>query len=214
MAGVQEYTRPAEFFPIESMLISEFFNQHETILDIGCGAGRTTVSLTRAGYRVQAVDLSKKLLDAARAACPDVEFRQADVRKLPFPNNYFCQALFSFNGLDQLHPIDDYLEALIEVRRVKPGGIFIYSGHNILGRFGRHLKSLREFLAVSLRVHPRFLRLHCMVHNRWSGIGGMPNPLVNSSHSPPLHLFTNHCIRRQDLRRLLSGLAMKNRCDG
>jgi SAM-dependent methyltransferase len=154
------YDKPEELFPIERVLFTEFFNCQAPLLDLGCGGGRTTYRLVEDGFQVVGVDLSEPLLEAARARCPGVEFRHADVRSLPFKDESFNQALFSFNGLDQVHPIEDYLKALEEIGRVlKPGGVLIYSGHNIIGRFGRHLRTIREFASVMLRVHPRFLLL-------------------------------------------------------
>ncbi len=159
-AALAEYDKPGELFPIEYILFTEFFNMAVPLLDIGCGAGRTTYRLLENGYKVVGADLSETLLEAARARCPGIEFHHADVRCMPFKDESFSQVLFSFNGMDQVHPIEDYLKALKEIRRVlSPGGILIYSGHNIIGRFGRHLRTLREFASVTLRVHPRFLRL-------------------------------------------------------
>jgi ubiquinone/menaquinone biosynthesis C-methylase UbiE len=159
-AALAEYDKLGELMPIEGVLFAEFFNPHEPLLDIGCGGGRTTYHLMKKGFKVVGVDLSETLLEAARARCPGIEFHHADVRFLPFEDESFSQALFSFNGMDQVHPIEDYLKALNEIRRVlKPGGVLIYSGHNIIGRFGRHLRTLREFASVTLRVHPRFLKL-------------------------------------------------------
>jgi SAM-dependent methyltransferase len=159
-AALAEYDKPCELMPVEEVLFAEFFNPHEPLLDIGCGAGRTTYRLMKNGFKVVGADLSETLLEAARARCPGIEFHHADVRCLPFEDESFSQALFSFNGMDQVHPSEDYLKALRDIRRVlKPGGILIYSGHNIIGRFGRHLRALREFASVTLRVHPRFLFL-------------------------------------------------------
>jgi SAM-dependent methyltransferase len=159
-AALAEYDKPGELMPVEELLFAEFFNPGEPLLDIGCGAGRTTCQLVEKGFKVVGVDLSETLLDAARARCPRAEFHHADVRYMPFEDGAFSQALFSFNGMDQVHPIADYLKALKEIgRTLKPGGILIYSGHNIIGRFGRHLRTLREFASVTLRVHPHFLSL-------------------------------------------------------
>jgi ubiquinone/menaquinone biosynthesis C-methylase UbiE len=157
-AALAEYDKPGELTPIEEILFDEFFNPDERLLDIGCGAGRTSYRLMEDGFEVVGVDLSETLLEAARTRCPGAEFRHADVRDLPLEDQSFSQALFSFNGMDQVHPIGDYLKALKEIGRVlRPNGILIYSGHNIIGRFGRHLRTLREFASVTLRVHPRFL---------------------------------------------------------
>lgn len=58
-------------------------------------------------------------------------FRQADARSLPFPDAAFDIVLFSFNGLDPVPP-ESRATALAECARVlKPGGWFIYSGHNL-----------------------------------------------------------------------------------
>ena len=159
-AALAEYDKPCEPMQIEKVLFAEFFDHNGPLLDIGCGAGRTTYRLVEDGFKVVGADLSATLLEAARVRRPGVEFHHADVRHLPFEDESFSQALFSHNGMDQVHPIGDYLKALKEVRRVLiPNGIFIYSGHNIIGRFGRHLRTLRELASVALRVHPRFLLL-------------------------------------------------------
>jgi SAM-dependent methyltransferase len=54
------------------------------ILEIGCGGGRDTEVLTRAGHRVAAIDLLPDAIARARARVPHAEFHCQDIRE-PFP---------------------------------------------------------------------------------------------------------------------------------
>jgi SAM-dependent methyltransferase len=54
------------------------------ILELGCGHGADTDTLTRAGHHVVALDVSEDAIDIARARVPAGEFLRGDVRE-PFP---------------------------------------------------------------------------------------------------------------------------------
>ncbi len=99
----------------------------DAVLDLGCGAGfDACVAAMAAGPtgRVIGVDLSPEMLAVAErgrvaAGLPNVEFRQADVEALPFPDATFDVALT--NGV--LNLIPDKPAALREIFRVlKRGG--------------------------------------------------------------------------------------------
>lgn len=59
------------------------------ILDAGCGPGRDSKWFREHGFQVIGVDLSAGMLAEARRRVPDVEFRQADLRSLDFPDGHF-----------------------------------------------------------------------------------------------------------------------------
>ena len=59
------------------------------ILDAGCGPGRDSKWLHARGFQVIGVDLSTGMLAEARRRVPGVDFRQADLRQLKFPDAYF-----------------------------------------------------------------------------------------------------------------------------
>jgi ubiquinone/menaquinone biosynthesis C-methylase UbiE len=130
-----EYTREEGLRPIEQQLISEFMPPPAArVLDLGCGAGRTTIGLARAGYQTVAIDLSIALLTLARRRYPGIEFREMDAANLHFAPEQFDAALFSYNGIDCLYPVTAREQCLQEVFRVlKPGGVFILSSHNVVG---------------------------------------------------------------------------------
>ena len=99
----------------------------DAVLDLGCGAGFDAfVAALAVGPtgRVVGVDISPEMLAVAergraQAGVSTVEFRQADVEALPFPDAMFNVALS--NGV--LNLIPDKPAALREVFRVlKPGG--------------------------------------------------------------------------------------------
>jgi len=105
-------------------------NKDDTILDIGCGGGRTVNTLAKiaAEGKVYGIDYSevsvavstsinKKLIDAGR-----VRILHASVDSLPFPDDMFNLVI----AVESCHFWPDLINNLKEVRRVlKPGGSVI-----------------------------------------------------------------------------------------
>ena len=102
------------------------------VLDIGCGAGMTSVDLMNLGCVVHGVDISSKMLDHARK-----NFERAG-----FPRERYeltCAGMFGADletesydaiaGLGFLQYQDDEAAALAELHRVlKPGGVLVITG--------------------------------------------------------------------------------------
>ena len=139
----QDYTRPPELMGGEKLAFAEVLGNDltgKTVLDLGCGGGRTSGFLRDMGGEVTGLDISRRLIEAARQTYPDIRFQVGDAANLPYPDSGFDCVLFSFNGLDLLYPEEMRTRCIGEVRRVmRPGGIFIVSSHNLSAMvFGWH----------------------------------------------------------------------------
>jgi SAM-dependent methyltransferase len=83
---------------------------------------------------VTAIDLAKPLIEHARRRRPDIDYRVMDATRLELQGGSFDAALFSYNGLDVIHPVAERRRCLDEIFRVLgPGGVFIMSTHNAIG---------------------------------------------------------------------------------
>ncbi len=88
-------------------------------IDLGCGEGRVARDLKALGHRVVAVDASPTMVEAARAADPELEVVEADAARLPF-DDAFADLVVAFMSL---HDVDDMRGAVREAARVlEPGG--------------------------------------------------------------------------------------------
>ena len=120
----------------ERRLIDRYLPRDGAVLDIGCGAGRTTFGLYEAGYRrLTGHDLSTTMIAAARRIAIGrnlaIQFDLADATSMPYADASVDGALFSFQGLMCIPGGKRRLEALHEVRRVlQPGGHFIFTTHD------------------------------------------------------------------------------------
>jgi SAM-dependent methyltransferase len=143
----------------------------QPILDIGVGAGRTVPYLSSLSSRYVAVDYLEELVALTRARFPRARVEQSDARELAgFADSSFALACFSFNGIDGIsHP--DRARVFTAVLRVlRPGGVFVYSTHNLDHRCaGRPpwsrcrfqlRRGVRALAAASLRL-PRSIPSYC-----------------------------------------------------
>jgi len=130
----KEWTADGDLYPVEVEIIERHFpHPPSRVLDMGCGAGRTTIGLEQRGFEVEALDLSEDLVDEARKRLQHTRVHLMDARELEFADASFDAVLFSFNGLDCVYPSIERRRVLEEVHRVlRPGGIFYYSGHNLI----------------------------------------------------------------------------------
>ena len=138
--AVTEYTKAIEeigLWESEKYVFNKYFtDKDKSILDIGCGAGRTTFALYELGHHnIIGLDLTPEMIDSARdlnkKRGTDIEFITGDATDLNFADNSFDYALFSFNGLMQIPKRANRIQALKKIRRViKPGGIFIFTTHD------------------------------------------------------------------------------------
>ena len=107
------------------------------MLDIGVGAGRTTLHFAKRVQSYIGIDYSEKMIEYCQKEYTDfsenTSFALCDASAMEiFKDNSFDFILFSYNGLDYLSH-DDRLKALKEIKRVaKPGALFCFSSHNLL----------------------------------------------------------------------------------
>jgi SAM-dependent methyltransferase len=104
----------------------------QPILDIGVGAGRTVPYLRSLSDAYVAVDYLAEMVALTRARFPDARVEQADARELSgFAGGSFALACFSFNGIDGIaHEQRSHVYAAV-LRVLRPGGVFLFSTHNL-----------------------------------------------------------------------------------
>jgi SAM-dependent methyltransferase len=152
---VSQYIAARELTSTEERLLARYRADIAggRVLDLGVGAGRTTPYLNDLAASYVGVDFSSAMVAACRQRYPQLEFRPGDARDLSaFPEDHFDFVLFSFNGIDYVGH-DDRARVLKQVARVlKPGGLFIFSSHNL--EAVPRATFLREIFLVGLSWNP------------------------------------------------------------
>jgi len=101
------------------------------VLELGCGTGRISLPLGRAGVRLVGIDRSEPMLTRARARTKrarlsgNIALIRGDIRFIPFPGPSFSMVMAPYGILQSLLRERDLKATLSEVHRVlEPGGTF------------------------------------------------------------------------------------------
>ena len=128
---VKGYTNN-KLFPSEEIIIQKYFKATTSILDIGCGAGRTSIDLSKKGYKVTAFDLIPEMIEVAKQQAKihetEIDFTTMNAVDMSFPDESFDNVLFSYNGLEYIPQKTNREKVVKKVFKIlKPNGYFIFT---------------------------------------------------------------------------------------
>ena len=120
----------------EEKIFTRLFAPDDSLLELGCGAGRIAFGLYELSYRnLLATDYARAMVaktrDLAKRLDYTIHCRLADATRLDFEDEIFDGAIFGFNGLMQIPESVQRERALKEVFRVLcPGAWFVFTTHD------------------------------------------------------------------------------------
>lgn len=138
-AGFKKYTdaiTSVGLWESEKKIINKYIKKDAKILDLGCGAGRTTFGLYRDGYNnIIGLDLCERLINYANDYNKKndlaIEFIVGDSCNIEYDDDSFDFVFYSFNGLQLIPGEKNRMDALSEIYRIlKKDGYFIFTAHD------------------------------------------------------------------------------------
>ncbi|MER7515732.1 class I SAM-dependent methyltransferase [Streptomyces sp. NPDC126499] len=123
---------PSALDPLSRALLDAFAEETAAtggpVADVGCGPGKVTAYLTRAGVDAFGIDLSPRMVALARRAHPELAFAVGSMTALPVPDAALA-GLLAYYSTHHMPP--ELLPAVYaEFRRVlAPGGRLMLAGH-------------------------------------------------------------------------------------
>lgn len=101
-------------------VLVETFDPHGLLLEAGCGAGWYVAALQSAGYQVDGIDFSRRLVSLIISVEPNLPIRQADATQMDAPDGSYASYL-SIGVME--HRFDGPEPFLREAfRLIRPGG--------------------------------------------------------------------------------------------
>ncbi|MDQ3775227.1 MAG: methyltransferase domain-containing protein [Pseudomonadota bacterium] len=147
----------------------------ERILDVGCGTGHLTKLIAEAGAKVVGIDNSPEMIEAARAASPDIDFVVADAADFSFTEPF--DAVFSNAAL---HWVTEAERAVVcMARSLKQGGRFVIELGG-KGNIAAITRAVREAIWEVLQVKVEHGRYYPSV-SEYSGLLERHGLLVRSA---------------------------------
>ncbi len=127
-------TTASTFLATPQARINEFTERHmeilqqyaagKDVLDCGCGWGRISLPISRLAKSYVGVDFMPALIEKAKESLPDLDFRLADAKALPFEDASF-DVVIAVTGLSSFAGVFDAV--LAEFHRVlRPGGRILF----------------------------------------------------------------------------------------
>jgi len=113
------------------------------ILDVACGAGQTSIPMSRAGAKVTGIDIATNLIEQARARAHaenlDARFDEGDAEMLPYDDSSFDIVISLIGAM--FAPRPELVTA--ELKRVcRPGGKIIMGNWTPTGFVGQMFKTM------------------------------------------------------------------------
>lgn len=141
-AATREFTHPLDAARLRRELAPD-----ARILDFGCGQGRLCAQLGSLGFRhITGMDLSPRMIDAARVRNPGMKFEVNDGSRLPCADESF-DAVLCFALLTCVPDDDTQRNIVAEFKRVlRPGGLLLVSDYP-LQQDARNLERYARFAA-------------------------------------------------------------------
>jgi SAM-dependent methyltransferase len=126
VAGEKRFSHPVKLAWLARHLGAR--REHSTILDYGCGYGRTLAELSRVGYQsILGVDFSRAMLARCHKEVPKAMVVQNDGHSLPLQDSTVDVAML-FAVLTCIPDSDEQRRQVAEVIRVlRPGGLLYIS---------------------------------------------------------------------------------------
>jgi len=117
-------------------LILKFMKPESKILDVGCGAGREAIALTKMGFEVTGIDISPNMIaqaaENAKKEGLDIDFIAQNVSDIVYPVKSFDYVLFSRAVYSYIPTKKIRVKTLKKIRDVlKPDGMFFFSAYYI-----------------------------------------------------------------------------------
>ena len=188
---VEQFVHDEGLTPPEQSLFDTYVRDGVAVLDLGVGGGRTVAHLSARAGRYVGIDYSAAMVAACRAKHPYADIRLMDASDLHvFDDAVFDTAVFSYNGLDYLHPETKRRQCIDELARVtRDGGIVILSSHNVraLVRPRTQIASRSRAIAIQAYGAVRLARFALPSRAFWSGEGYLRDsatPHVNFATTP------------------------------
>lgn len=131
--------------PFQTQIFADLVPKESTILDVGCGYGRTLDELYRQGYsHLTGIDFSQGMIQRGAALFPYLDLRLKTSSSIDFPDSSF-DAVILFAVLTCIVRDEEQTSLIREISRVlKPKGI-LYVNDFLLNQDERNLNRYQAF---------------------------------------------------------------------
>ena len=128
--------------PILEYLVLRHLPERAAVMDLCCGTGQLAARLSEDGYEVTGVDVSRSMIEIARANAPGADFHVQDARHA-LPARGFAAVFSTFDSLNHMMTLEDLTLVFRNVREV-------------LGAQGQFAFDLNMAAAYETRWHGTF----------------------------------------------------------